>query len=70
MDFSNDRLVVKDRHLSCQEIRPTTADERLFERDLPDLFEWIVNQMGDLSIARMDRKLSSDNLLNLQSLPA
>jgi hypothetical protein len=72
LDFSNDRLGlgVKDGYLSCQEIRPTTADERLFERDLPDLFEWIVNQMGDLSTARMDRKSSSDNLLSLQSVPA
>ena len=48
----------------------TTAAERLFERDFPDLFEWIVNQMGDLPLARMDRKSSSDNLLNLQSVPA
>ena len=48
----------------------TTASERLFERDFPDLFEWIVNQMGDLPIARMARKLSSNNLLNLQSVPA
>ena len=48
----------------------TTAAERLFERDFPDLFEWIVNQMGDLPIARMNRKSSSANLLNLQSVPA
>ena len=48
----------------------TTAAERLFERDFPDLFEWIVNQMGDLPLARMGRKSSSDNLLNLQIVPA
>ena len=48
----------------------TTASERLFERDFPDLFEWIVNQMGELPLARMDRRSSSDNLLNLQSVPA
>ncbi|MDL1969346.1 MAG: DUF6399 domain-containing protein [Deltaproteobacteria bacterium] len=48
----------------------TTAAERLFERDFPDLFEWIVNKMGDLPLARMAIKLSSNNLLNLQSVPA
>jgi hypothetical protein len=48
----------------------TTAAKRLFERDFPDLFEWIVNQMGDLPLSRMSRKSSSDNLLNLQSVPA
>ena len=48
----------------------TTASERLFERDFPDLFEWIVNQMGELPLARIGRKSSSDNLLNLQSVPA
>ena len=47
----------------------TTAAERLFERDFPDLFEWIVKQMGDLPLARMNRKSSSANLLNLQSVP-
>jgi hypothetical protein len=47
----------------------TTAAERLFERDFPDLFEWIINQMGDLPLARMARKSSSNNLLNLQSVP-
>ncbi|MDL1968119.1 MAG: DUF6399 domain-containing protein [Deltaproteobacteria bacterium] len=34
----------------------TTASGRLFEIDFPDLFEFVVNQMGDLPIARMDRK--------------
>jgi hypothetical protein len=38
--------------------------------DFPDLFEWTVNQMGDLLIARMARKSSSNNLLNLQSISA
>ena len=47
----------------------TTAAERLFERDFPDLFEWIVTQMGDLPLARMNRKSPSTNLLNLQSVP-
>jgi len=48
----------------------TNVAERLFERDFPDLFEWIVNQMGELPLAKMGRKSSSDNLLNLQSVPA
>jgi hypothetical protein len=48
----------------------TTAAERLFERDFPDLFEWLIKQMGDLPLSRRGRKSSADNLLNLQIVPA
>jgi hypothetical protein len=51
-------------------VNGTIADERLFARDFPDLFEWIVNQMGELPLARMFGNLYSNNLLNLPNVPA
>ena len=30
----------------------TTAAERLFKRDFPDIFEWVIEQMGELPTAK------------------
>jgi hypothetical protein len=48
----------------------TTAAQRLFGRERPDLFEWLVNQMGDLPLPRKARSPSKKTLLSLQSVPA
>jgi hypothetical protein len=37
----------------------TTAAERLFGRQFPDLFQWVLQQMGELPHPRKPRKLLS-----------
>jgi hypothetical protein len=48
----------------------TTAAQRLFEHEFPDLFEWVVKQMGDLPLPRKARSPSKKKLLSLQPVPA
>jgi len=48
----------------------TTAAERLFNRQFPDLFEWLVGQMGELPLPRQPGQLSIPNPLNLQGVAA
>jgi len=46
----------------------STAAERLFGRSFPDLFTWLVEQMGDLPLPRKSQKRVFSNQLNLQSV--
>jgi hypothetical protein len=48
----------------------TTAAQRLFGRECPDLFDWLVKQMGDLPLPRKARSPSKKKLLSLQPVPA
>ncbi len=48
----------------------TTAAERLYGRQFPDLFEWLVKQMGDLPLPRQARQRSEHNSLILQAVAA
>jgi hypothetical protein len=48
----------------------TTAAERLFGTPFPDLFDWVMERMGELPVPRQARTPSKPNLLNLQSVPA
>lgn len=48
----------------------TTAAERLFGMPFPDLFEWTVERMGELPLARKSRERVISNPLILQSVPA
>ena len=48
----------------------TTAAQRLFEYEFPDLFEWVVKQMGELPLPRKTRSPSKKKLLSLQPVPA
>lgn len=48
----------------------TTAAERLFGRQFPDLFEYLVEHMGDLPQPRKARKLPRLKVPTLQSVPA
>jgi len=48
----------------------TTAAERLFDAKIPDLFDWLIEQMGDLPLPRKSRACSVPNPLNLQTVSA
>lgn len=48
----------------------TTAAERLFGRQFPDLFDYLIEHMGELPQPRKARKLPRLKLPNLQRVPA
>ena len=48
----------------------TTAGERFFGAKFPDLFEWLVGQMGELPLPRKSRECSVPNPLNIEAVPA
>jgi len=48
----------------------TTAANRLFSKDFPDLFEWVVHKMDDLPLSRQYKNRVTDNYLDLQTVPA
>jgi len=48
----------------------TTAAQRLFGRPFPDLFDWVMDQMGELPRPRVSKKLDQPKRLTLQSVPA
>ncbi len=48
----------------------TTAAERLFGTPFPDVFEWLVEQMGELPLARKGKRRAIRNPLNLNLVPA
>ena len=48
----------------------TTAARRLFGTEHPDLFSWVLEQMGELPLARRSRKRAIPNPLKLLNVPA
>jgi hypothetical protein len=48
----------------------TTAAMRLFGRDFPDLFSWLVDEMGALPLPRKGRERAIRNPLFLKTVPA
>lgn len=48
----------------------TTAANRLFGKEFPDLFEWVVHRMDDLPLPRQYKNTVSNNYLKLQTVPA
>ena len=48
----------------------TTAAMRLFGTEHPDLFSWILGQMGELPLARKSRNRAIRNPLKLLNVPA
>lgn len=48
----------------------TTAAERLFGTAFPDLFGWLVNQMGEIPLPRKARQRVVRNPLKLEDVPA
>jgi hypothetical protein len=47
-----------------------TATKRLFDHDFPDLFEWVVDHIGDLPLARRSLKAQRPNPFHLEGFPA
>ncbi len=48
----------------------TTAANRLFGREFPDLFEWVFYKMDDLPLPREYKNTDHCKYLNLQIVPA
>ena len=48
----------------------TTAAQRLFDHEFPDLFEWVVEHMGVLPLARQSKKTQRPTPLHLKGFPA
>ena len=48
----------------------STAAQRLFDEKPPDLFEWLLHQMGELPLPRKPRRHVKSNPLNLLPVPA
>ena len=48
----------------------TTAAQRLFDYEFPDLFEWIVEHMGDLPLARRSSRSQDPDPFHLEGFPA
>ena len=48
----------------------TTAAMRLFDTEFPDLFSWLLGNMGELSLPRKNRKRVISNPLKLLSVPS
>jgi hypothetical protein len=48
----------------------TTAAQRLFDKQFPDLFEWVVLNMGDLPRARRTLKPKMSRKPAIQLVPA
>jgi len=48
----------------------TTAARRLFGTEFPELFSWLLEQMGDLPLARKNRQRVIPNPLKLLNVPA
>ena len=47
----------------------TTPAERLFKCDFPGLFNWLIENMSELPLARRGKKRAVSNPLNLQTVP-
>ncbi|MDQ7089077.1 MAG: DUF6399 domain-containing protein [Methylococcales bacterium] len=48
----------------------TTAAMRLFDTEFPDLFSWLLNEMGELPLPRNSRKRVFSNPLKLLDVPS
>jgi len=48
----------------------TTAAERLFGKTFPDLFQWVVSQMGELPSPRKPRKTPLETTVGLPTVPS
>lgn len=48
----------------------TTAAQRLFDYEFPDLFDWVVDHMGALPLARQSQKSHRHNPFHLEGFPA
>ena len=69
--LSSKRLKVSTviHNFSLQRNDGTTAAERLFGQQFPDLFEYLVENIGELPQARKSRKLSKSQTFTLPTVP-
>jgi hypothetical protein len=47
----------------------TTAAQRLFDYEFPDLFDWVVDHIGALPLARQSQKVHRTNPFHLEGFP-
>ena len=47
----------------------TTAAQRIFDYEFPDLFDWVVEHMGALPLARQSQKTQPPNPFHLEGFP-
>jgi hypothetical protein len=60
--------IIHNFHL--QRLDGTTAAQRLFDYQFPDLFEWVTDPMGDLPLARRSLNSHRPNPFHLEGFPA
>jgi hypothetical protein len=48
----------------------TTAAERLFAQKFPDIFQWVVSQMGELPTPRKPRKKPLETMVGSPTVPS
>ncbi|MCU0568375.1 MAG: DUF6399 domain-containing protein [Oculatellaceae cyanobacterium Prado106] len=48
----------------------TTPAQRLFAHSFPDLFQWVLSQMGDLPMPRLSSKAHPPQSLRSHHFPA
>ncbi len=56
--------------MDSNEFNGTTAAQRLFDYEFPDLLEWVVDHMGALPLARQPQKTHRPNPFHLEGFPA
>jgi len=64
------RALTVIHNYGLKRIDDTTAAMRLFGREFPDLFSWLVAEMGDLPLPRKGRVRVIHKLLFLNIVPA
>ena len=70
--LSTNRLKVSTviHNFSLKRTDGTTAAERLFGRKFPDLFEYLVEHIGELPQPRKSRKSSQPETFTLPTVPS
>ena len=64
------RVMTPIHNFHLQRSDGSTAAERLFGKPAPDLFEWLVQQMSDLPLARQGKAAAKARTPYLPSVPA
>jgi len=64
------RALTVIHNFGLKRVDGTTAAKRLFGQSFPDLFSWLMAEMGDLPLPRKGRERVARNPLFLKSVPA
>jgi len=57
-------------HYGLKRLDGTTAAQRFFNQDFPDLFSWVLDQMGELPLPRKGRPKAALDPLKVLGVPA